>query len=275
MDVVTTVNTKTGLDRFDTVPIGAEAKYVTMENGMSLQTAGQNIENWHSEVANMIEVELDKVTNSIKESTESTLVGAIDNLTDKIDISNDVRQQVAANTSNISSLNTTVSNHTTNINDLNDTTASHTSSIGSLNVTVGSHSNSIETLNNEVEDIDTSIEDINDQIGSEDISDIGSSITDAIVQLDNSYGKCLIVNFGQIGGSGGSVTETRYSDQITEDMVVVSYQFGSRMALINDLTWTTADGSVTISGTFSSSTTLTLALAPSILATVTSTINQG
>ena len=55
-------------------------------------------------------------------------------------------------------------------------------------------------------------------------------------------------------------TKTFSSNYITQNMVVVNAVFGTPSNVTSDVTWTTADGSITFAGTFAESTTITFDL---------------
>ena len=78
--------------------------------------------------------------------------------------------------------------------------------------------------------------------------------------LDNEkLRKCLVLSVAAFS----SLPKTINNSNITADMVVIHSEVGTPSAMLSDWTWTTAAGSITISGTISGSTTLKLYLLPS------------
>lgn len=88
-----------------------------------------------------------------------------------------------------------------------------------------------------------------------------TTVEEALSQQSQQIGKleCLVVNCGTIS----SLPTTISNANIEDDMVVLQSTLGTPSAQTGDLTVTTAAGSVTISGSISGSTTLTLYLAKS------------
>lgn len=93
---------------------------------------------------------------------------------------------------------------------------------------------------------------VNEVVG--DVGDLSDTV-DANAVL----AKCLPISFS----SFSSLPQTVSNANITSDMVVVESEIGTPSAMLSNWTWTTANGSVTISGTISGSTTLKLYLLPS------------
>lgn len=92
-------------------------------------------------------------------------------------------------------------------------------------------------------------------------SDAVSAINEVDAHADSNtlLRKCLVVNIAAFS----SLPKTVSNSNITSDMVVINSVVGTPSAMLSDWTWTTSNGSITISGTISGSTTLTLYLLPS------------
>ena len=67
---------------------------------------------------------------------------------------------------------------------------------------------------------------------------------------------CLVITITAFS----SLPQTVTNSKITSDMVVVNSVLGTPSAQTGDWTWTTSDGSLTVTGSISGSTTLTLYL---------------
>ena len=66
-----------------------------------------------------------------------------------------------------------------------------------------------------------------------------------------------------VSGSFSSLPYTISNDAITSDMVVLDSYFNNPAAIKSDISWTTANGSITLSGTVSGTTTVRLTLGKS------------
>lgn len=66
-----------------------------------------------------------------------------------------------------------------------------------------------------------------------------------------------------VSGAFSSLPYTISNDAITSDMVVLDSYFNNQSALASDISWTTANGSITLSGTASGTTTVKLVLGES------------
>ena len=64
----------------------------------------------------------------------------------------------------------------------------------------------------------------------------------------------------KVSGSFSSLPYTLSNAAIKSDMVVLNSYFNNPAALGSDVSWTTANGSITLSGTASGTTTFTLVL---------------
>ena len=83
--------------------------------------------------------------------------------------------------------------------------------------------------------------------------------TDAVKVATDEKSRCYVVSIASFSSLPKTVTDSN----ITSDMVVVESEIGTPNAMLSNWTWTTSNGSVTISGTISGSTTLKLYLLPS------------
>ena len=61
-------------------------------------------------------------------------------------------------------------------------------------------------------------------------------------------------------GSFSSFPKVVSNADITSDMVVLDCTFGTPSSILSDVTWTTANGSITLTGTISGSTTAVIIL---------------
>ena len=68
--------------------------------------------------------------------------------------------------------------------------------------------------------------------------------------------KCLVVTASGVS----SLPLVINNGNITSDMVVIGHEFSNRFAMVGDIAWTTANGSVTLSGTIDGSTNVVLYL---------------
>lgn len=66
-----------------------------------------------------------------------------------------------------------------------------------------------------------------------------------------------------VSGAFSALPYTISNDAITSDMVVLDSYFNNSAALKSDISWTTANGSITLSGTVSGTTTVKLVLGKS------------
>lgn len=98
-------------------------------------------------------------------------------------------------------------------------------------------------------------------IGTTDNSALGADVSAQIATLNTNVGKCevLVVNVASFNSLPQTVTNT----DIESDMVVLNSVLGTPSVQTGDWTVTTSAGSLTIAGTISGSTTLTLYLAKS------------
>lgn len=68
--------------------------------------------------------------------------------------------------------------------------------------------------------------------------------------------KCLVITASGVS----SLPLVINNGNITSDMVVIGHEFSNRLAMVGDIAWTTANGSVTLSGTIDGSTNVVLYL---------------
>lgn len=66
-----------------------------------------------------------------------------------------------------------------------------------------------------------------------------------------------------VSGAFSALPYTISNDAITSDMVVLTCYFNNSAAIKSDISWTTANGSITLSGTASGTTTVRLTLGKS------------
>lgn len=96
--------------------------------------------------------------------------------------------------------------------------------------------------------VPTNVSDFTNDANYQNATQVASAVNEAkVLQVDVS--------------AFSSLPQTKSDSRITSDHVVVSSTFGTPSAMTSDLSWTTSDGSITISGSISGSTTLTLILA--------------
>lgn len=93
-------------------------------------------------------------------------------------------------------------------------------------------------------------------LGSGSLTTDDKTIVGGINEINSLY-KVVVVEFA----SFSSLPQTKSDSRITSDHVVVDSVFSNPSMMTSDLSWTTSDGSITISGSMSGSTTLTLTLA--------------
>lgn len=93
-------------------------------------------------------------------------------------------------------------------------------------------------------------------LGSGSLTTDDKTIVGGINEINSLY-KVVVVEFP----SFSSLPQTKSDSRITSDHVVVYCEYGTPSAMTSRPTYTTSDGSITISGSMSGSTTLTLTLA--------------
>lgn len=91
------------------------------------------------------------------------------------------------------------------------------------------------------------------------LSTIAATVATPIAESAATLREVLVLDVA----SFSSLPQTVTNSNITSNMVVVNSVFGTPSAQTGDWTVTTADGSLTVSGSISGSTTLTLYLAKS------------
>lgn len=84
----------------------------------------------------------------------------------------------------------------------------------------------------------------------------------AVVSTITANGVTYDINNGivKVSGSFSSLPYTLSDSSIKSNMVVLNSYFNNPAAIKSDISWTTANGSITLSGTASGTTTFTLAL---------------
>ena len=84
----------------------------------------------------------------------------------------------------------------------------------------------------------------------------------AVVSTITANGVTYDIDNGivKVSGSFSSLPYTLSDDSIKPNMVVLESYFNNPSAISSDITWTTANGSITLNGTASGTTTFTLVL---------------
>ena len=127
----------------------------------------------------------------------------------------------------------------------------------SINVTVNPAGTvTVEQLNDAINAVETNIGDLADLT-----TDDKTSLVNAINETKTQADKCEVLVLSV--ASFNSLPRTITNASIESDMVVVNSVLGTPSAQTGDWTVTTSNGSLTIAGTISGSTTLTLYLAKS------------
>ena len=93
-------------------------------------------------------------------------------------------------------------------------------------------------------------------LGSGSLATDDKTIVGGINEINSLY-KMLQIDVASFSSLPQTITDSR----ITSDHVVIDSVFSNQSVMTSDLSWTTSDGSITISGSISGSTTLTLILA--------------
>jgi len=102
--------------------------------------------------------------------------------------------------------------------------------------------------------INSNMDTIDAKMGAVGNTPLQTQVTDAAAKIAKL--ECLVINCGTVSSLPKTVTNSNVED----DMVVLQATLGTPAAQLSDWTVSTSNGSLTISGTISGSTTLTLYL---------------
>lgn len=93
------------------------------------------------------------------------------------------------------------------------------------------------------------------------IDDKDDALNNALTNVENTITSLKVIKVST--ASFSSLPQTINNSKITANHEVINSVLSNPSAITSDITWTTASGSITLSGTISGSTTITLYLAKS------------